>query len=176
MCPLHPPPLGHTGRLAAESCWGGTGTGRSPVGCGTQRHRAEETAGTHLCLVEERGRELQLDRETEAGGGQGSEHGLVPYAQGHAFPETPARTPAWPASAQRAVARRAGTAICPCGVLAKLVVAAGVGPLSTFIDIWRTKKGQSWGGWHHSGGAPCYLHAPPWKGPYQCSTAAGGSG
>lgn len=131
--PLNLPLLCHTLRLAAGSCRGSTGTCRSPAGCGTQRHMVEETAGTHLCLVEERDEELQLDRETEAGVGQGSDCGPVLK---DTSPKTPARTQAWPANTQRVVARRAGAAVAPWGVLAELVVATGVGPLGAFINIW----------------------------------------
>lgn len=140
LCPLHPPLLCHSLRLAAGSCRGGTGTRRSPAGCGIQRHTAEEPAGTHLHLVGERDGDLQLDGETEAGAGQGSDRGPVPKV---VSPETPARTQARPASTQRVVARRAGTAIGPCSVLAELVVAAGVGTLGTFVDIWGAERG--WG-------------------------------
>ena len=149
MCPLRPPLLHRTLRPAAGSCRGDTGTRRSPSGCGTQRHMVEETAGTRLHLGEARDGELQLDGETEAGAGQGNDRGPVPKDMS---PETPAGTQAWPASTQRVVARRAGTAIGPCGVLAELVVAAGVGPLGAFVDIWGTERGR---GWEDEEVAPC---------------------
>lgn len=133
-CPLHLPPLCHTRCLAAGSCREGTGIRRSPAGCDTQRRTAEETAGTRLYLMEERAGESQLDGETEAGQGRGLTVAprTVPKV---VSPETPARTQARPASTQRAVAGRAGAAIRPRGVLAELVVAAGVGPLGAFVNI-----------------------------------------
>lgn len=75
-------------------------------------------------------------------------------------PESPAHTQAWPANAQSAVARRAGAAVGPGRVLADLVVAAGVGPLGAFIDIWGAERGQGWGDRGGAPHAPCHPHAP----------------